>query len=261
MLTDEQYLHYQTFGFVVLRQLFTPEEFERIDSEFNSALAAAYRHAPFDGTTRHWTTMMGPSTPFFAGLLEDERFCGVAEQLYGEDTLGLVADANRYVGDTRWHPDTGSIHQFGVKFAFYLEPVGPDTGALRIIPGSHRQPYHKALKEAMPEMNMNVQDVPAHICTSEPGDVVAFDLRCFHASYGGSDDRRMCTCVYYNNPETPEQEEATRKQGENNAGTTAKFNRPGDPMIDPHWFANPENSPKRQRWLDRLRELGFFKAA
>jgi len=85
--------------------------------------------------------MMGPSTPVFASLLEDARICEVAEQLYGEDTLGIITDANRYVGDTRCHPDTGSIHQFGVKFAFHLEAVGTETGALRIIPVHTSRPF------------------------------------------------------------------------------------------------------------------------
>ena len=261
MLTESQSVHFKTFGFVVLRQVFNPDELAVIDKEFDSALTSAYRQAPFDGTTRHWVTMMGPSTPFFEGLLEDTRLCAVAEQLYGEDALGIVADANRYVGDTRWHPDTHSIHQYGIKFAFYLEPVGPESGALRVIPGSHRNPYHGELKRVMPELDLAIDEVPSHVCASEPGDVVGFDLRLWHASFGGSNDRRMCTCVYYNNPRTPEETESTREQGANNGKTTAKFNRPGDPWIDPEWVANPAGSPKRQRWLNRLRELGYFQDA
>ena len=50
--------------------------------------------------------MLGPQTPFFAHLPEDPRFYQVAEQLYGDDVFGMAADANRYVGDTRWHPTT-----------------------------------------------------------------------------------------------------------------------------------------------------------
>ncbi|MEE2710154.1 MAG: phytanoyl-CoA dioxygenase family protein [Gemmatimonadota bacterium] len=259
MLTGKQYQHFKTFGFVVMRQVFTPEELSIIDKEFTNQLESAYRHAPFDGTTRHWTTMMGRPTPFFASLLEDPRFCEVAEQLYGDDTLGIVSDANRYVGSTKWHPDTHSCHQYGVKFAYYLEPVGPDTGAIRVIPGSHRDPYHSELKKTMGQLDMDIQDVPAYVCTSVPGDVVAFDLRLWHASYGGSDDRRMCTCVYYNNPKTPEEEEATRKQAEGNSRTTTQYNRPNDPIVDPYWLVNSKESPKRQSWLDRLDELGFFK--
>lgn len=80
------------------------------------------------------------------------------------------------------------------------------------------------------------------------------------ASWGGSDDRRMCTMVYYNNPKTPEEDAATRDRASRNAKTPEQFNRPGIPLYHPHWVANPQRSEKRQRWIDRLRELGFLDA-
>jgi hypothetical protein len=257
MLTEQQIMHFNTFGFLIFRQLFSPDELRTCDAEFHHALETAYRHAPFDGTRRHWVPMLGPETPFFASLLEDPRFCEAAEQLYGDDVIGIIVDANRYVGNTGWHPDTGSVHQFGVKFAFYLEPVGPETGALRVIPGSHHQPFHDVLKQNMRQTGLDIRDVPAYVCASAPGDVIAFDLRVWHASYGGSNDRRMCTLVYYHNPKTPEQDEATRQQIARSAGTPAHFNRPGDPVYDPHWLANPVGHPKRQRWIERIREMGL----
>ncbi len=259
MLRDQELLHFETFGFVVMRNLFDAKELAVLRTEFDKRMASAYRHAPFDGTTRHWVPMLGPSTPFFAGLLEDRRLCGVAEQLYGPDTIGIIADANRYVGDTKWHPDTGSFHQNGVKFAYYLESVDAETGALRVIPGSHKQPFHDELRKVMPTLNLDISAVPAFTCTSEPGDVVAFDLRTWHASYGGSDDRSMCTCVYYNNPGTPEEIEATQSQARNSGSTSTQFNRPDDPLFDPDWIANRGASQKRQQWLDRMSELGYFR--
>ena len=48
--------------------------------------------------------MMGPETPFFTNIPEDPRFSEVAEQLYGDDVFFIVSDANRYVGNTSWHP-------------------------------------------------------------------------------------------------------------------------------------------------------------
>ena len=42
--------------------------------------------------------------------------------------------------------------------------------------------------------------------------MVAFDVRCWHGSWGGAVDRRMCVLVYYNNPKTPEEAAATQKQ-------------------------------------------------
>ncbi len=258
MLTEQQITDFHTFGFLIFRKLFSPEELETINAEFDYAMDASYRHAPFDGTCRHWVTMVGAETPFFASLLEDPRICTVAEKLYGEDVIGAVSDANRYVRESNWHRDTGNRHQYGVKFAYYLQPVGAESGALRVIPGSHKHPISDELGQYFSQSTLGIQDVPAYVCESEPGDVVAFDLRCYHASWGGSNDRRMCTVVYYNNPKSHDEEEATRVQvaGFATSGTPAGFNRPNDPFYDPSWIANSERSVKRQRWLDRMRELG-----
>ena len=201
--------------------------------------------------------MMGPKTPFFASLLEDPRLNDVAEKLFGEDCLGVGTDANRYVGDTGWHPDTRNLHQYGVKFAYYLQPVDADSGALRVIPGSHKDPFHAELKRSLGESERPIGEVPGYVCKSEPGDVVAFDLRLWHGSLGGSDDRRMCTVVYYHNPKTPEEEEATRTQAANNAKNLERYNRPDDPLFDPGWVANPRRSAKRQRTIDRMRGAGI----
>jgi hypothetical protein len=260
MLTEQQIAHFRTFGFLIFRQHFSPDEVRTIRTEVRHGMETAYRHAPFDGTRRHWLPMMGPETPFMARLLEDDRFCLAAEDMYGNDALGIISDANRYVGNTGWHPDTGSIHQYGVKFAYYLEPVGRESGALRLIPGSHRDPYHSGLKRNMGKSGLDVPDVPAYVCQSEPGDVVAFDLRTWHASWGGSNDRWMCTLVYYNNPKTPEEEQATRAQAQSNPKASAEFNRPDAPDFRLAWVANLEGNPRRQRWIDRMRELGFLAA-
>ena len=265
MLTEQQITHFQTSGFLILRDAFSPDELELINAEFERGLTAAYRHAPFDGARRHWVQMMGPETPFFAALLEDPRFCEAAEQFYGEDVIGMGSAANRYISNTRWHADTGSIDQYGVKFAHYLQPVDANSGALRVIPGSHKNPLHDELRHHSECQGMSlldpILDVPAYVCESEPGDVVAFDLRLWHASWGGHTDRRMCTLVYYNNPRTAEEEAATRAQAIRNADQgTRKFELPSslDRCIMTHWIANREASEKRQRWINRRRELGLF---
>ena len=134
MLTEQQLSHFQTFGFLVFRQLFSRDELKTIYAEFKHGLESAYHNQPFNGTHRYWVTMMGPETPFFATLLEDPRFCETAEQLYGEDVMGVGTDANRYVGNTHWHPDHDADPAkdcYGVKFAYYLEPVDADSGSSR----------------------------------------------------------------------------------------------------------------------------------
>ena len=71
MLTQEQINHFQTFGFLTFRQLFSQDELKTINTEFEAAMTEAFRDDPFDGTRRHWLITMGPDTPFLASLLED----------------------------------------------------------------------------------------------------------------------------------------------------------------------------------------------
>jgi len=263
MLTEQQVNHFKTFGFLIFRQAFSPDELKTIHAEFEHALTSAYRHAPFDGTRRHWVRTMGPETPFFASLLEDPRFCEASEQLYGKDVLGVVSDINRFVGDTEWHPDhhvDPTKDCYGVKFGYYLEPVNANSGALRVIPGSHKDPLHTELRQNVSQFGLDVCDVPAYVCESAPGDVIAFDVRCWHASWGGSNNRPMCTLVYYNNPKTPAEEKAMRKRTTDLAREPDHVGLPASThhAIMSHWVANRGGSSKRQNWIDRMQELGFF---
>ncbi len=74
MLSEEQLFHFKTFGFLVMREVFTSDELHTLNTEFEARLESAYTHMPFDGTKRHWAPMLGVDTPFYSGLLEDPRF-------------------------------------------------------------------------------------------------------------------------------------------------------------------------------------------
>ena len=136
-LCKDQLQFFNTFGYVVLRQLLTFEDLKILAAELDQGLSAQFPHKPFDGSQRHWSRMTDETTPFFASLMEDVRFLTPAQQICGEDVLGIGIDANLYVGNTGWHPDTGNPEQIAVKYIFYLDSVRAETGALRVIPGSH----------------------------------------------------------------------------------------------------------------------------
>jgi ectoine hydroxylase-related dioxygenase (phytanoyl-CoA dioxygenase family) len=84
------------------------------------------------------------------------------------------------------------------------------NGALRVIPGSHRDPLHTALREmrqqqaaaAAAAAQQEEEEVPYHVIDSNPGDVIAFDMRASHAAFNGFDGRRLCTVLFYVNPKT-----------------------------------------------------------
>ena len=256
MLTPEQYQYFQAFGFIVLRRFFSPGEVATIREEFERGLDAAFADTPFDGTERHGAILTGPDTPFFATLPEKPRLYEIAEQLYGTDCFPITSDANRYVGDSGWHPDHYIDVEkdcYGIKFAHYLDPVDAESGALRVVPGSHKNPFYTDMQEKVRAREAEIRDVPCYICDSQPGDLIGFDVRLWHASCGGAAGRRMCAVVYYRNPETPEEEKGMRWRADNCANAFAPR-----PFVNPHWATNPDHSDKRRRWLEQLERWGFM---
>jgi len=264
LLTEEQIAQFKTFGFVILKNVFTDDELRTIQSEFDSRATLASSYEPFDGTKRQNFNMMGDTTPFFASLLEDPRFAEAAVQMYGR-VIGQNADANRYVTNTYWHYDAGAYEGYGVKFAMYLQSVRADTGALRVIPGSHKQPWFEDLDSRPPlkyawarqdfsraEADDVIDSIPAYVCESDPGDVVAFDLRIYHASVGGSSDRQMCTLVYRNYPQTPQEMIATIHQAKGYWEERDNSDEPWNPKraVPNEWLTNSAGSQMRQRWIE-----------
>ena len=264
MLTEEQLHYFKAFGFVIMRSVLSEDELERIQAEFDRRAAVVSSHEPFDGTKRHNFNMMGDATPFFASLMEDSRFAETALQMYG-DVLGRGADGNRYVANTYWHNDPGCPEAYGVKCAIYLQPVRADSGALRLIPGSHKRPWFDQLDERPPiryawvrqdharaEADDVIKSVPGYACESDPGDVVAFDDRLYHASVGGSNDRQMCDITYLTYPKTPQEVAATIALAKDYMTERDNSTDPWNPRrtAPDEWLANRAGHPRRQRWID-----------
>ena len=254
MITSQQKVQFDVFGFLVIQHLFSPEEVSVITREFEAALLEDRDGRPFDGHTRQsvedWFRGRAP----VEFLANDERVHGPIQQLLGPGYVFQKGnDGNFYVGDTGWHADMGwdphipegrndpnridgpwkDHYVPSIKVAFYLDPVGEDTGCLRVIPGAHRSPYHEQFwslhmnvpdtvsgfesvrpkllemwEQATgdpesgerflsdPDMNhfgMAPRDIPSYPIESEPGDAVFFSHQMWHSSFGGKVGRRMFT--------------------------------------------------------------------
>jgi len=207
-LTKQQVRFFDIFGYLSLPGLFAREAeaitqvFETVwtdyggghnqrlhDHEQNSALL------PFIDHHR-----------YLCALLDDERVEDIGAGLVGEDFNYMSSDGNYFVGDTVWHSD-GYQRAPGyrsIKLAFYLDAVGRDSGCLRIIPGSHRmgEAYAETVHETIPNSGSNNSeedwgipgtDIPAVAVETKPGDLVVFNHRIKHASFGGGTRRRMFT--------------------------------------------------------------------
>src|SRR5262249_12488764 len=146
-------------------------------------LDRAFADMPFDGSRRHTALFTTPRTPNYAALIEDERFLGPAQQLFGTDVLGIACDGSRFTGDTFWHPDTVGYDNYGIKYIFYFDSLRANQGALRLIPSSHRRPLFDDMARFTQQAGHFV-DLPSYVFDCEPGDVCALDLRLWHGSFG-----------------------------------------------------------------------------
>ncbi|HEV8638591.1 MAG TPA: phytanoyl-CoA dioxygenase family protein [Chloroflexota bacterium] len=214
-LTEPQVHHFATFGFLIFRQLFSPAEMGRYLREMEAGLEARRQdlkpEAAEKAKARPWSPLLDERTPFIASLVDDPRFAAAAEQLAGKPMLPWGADGNVYAGDTKWHPDAYSLGYAGVKFLIYADPLNATNGALRVIPGSHREPFHSQVSPAVhiiPDVEsvygVREDQLPCFVFDSRPGDVLAFNVGLWHSSFGGSGYRRMGTVMFYEDPATPE---------------------------------------------------------
>src|SRR5262245_20809400 len=145
MLSREQQAYFETFGFIVKRGAFSGDEMARIGREFDDVLAQDRQGQPFDGASRQAVLGFIEKRPLLSALAEDDRIYGPIEQILGQGFVWIGSDGNLYVGDTGWHPDGSNLGYRRIKVAFYLDAVRADSGCLRVIPGSHREPLHGAL--------------------------------------------------------------------------------------------------------------------
>jgi len=279
-LTDEQIQLFKMFGFLVRRNVFSPEEIHKINDEFDhrlSKLKAEADPSEEPPSNNNWPNR-NPHTPFIASLLEDPRIYVPSEQLVGENSVPIHSNANSYSISTQWHPDTEDTHLLMLKNVMYLQPTTGDHGALRVIPGSHKNPLHEDLlglgldaafhkntnqTSKLNEFKLRGEDIPSYIFNSQPGDLIMFNQRTWHAAFGGYEDRRTCTYNFYQNPESDEEKAEMRKQIDAQRSWTSKNKKIQERVgsqYDPSWLANSENNPRRERWIKWLEAWGFVDA-
>ena len=201
-LTAEQMAYFETFGFLSFPGLLA-DCVDKIIEEFENIWAAhggGHHGSEHQGAARSAILPFLDESEYLSSLLDDHRIHDIAFSICGDDFNYTSSDGNLYVGDTGWHSDGyGTRPVISIKIAFYLDPVTGDTGALRVIPGSHRvgEPYADALERSVGRddsaFGMHGSHVPAHAIETTPGDVLVFNHSIKHASFGGSKRRRMYT--------------------------------------------------------------------
>jgi len=258
MLTSEHKAHFDVFGYLVLRQLLTPEEVAIMKKESVEIFEEARGGAAFDGKKRQPVQPFFERRPFLSSLVDDDRIYDIGETLLGPDFYLSVTEGNLHVGDTAWHgsdlDDPRPESLIHAKIAFYLDPVTKDTGCLRVIPGSHRRPFAdhlQILKQQHDDptnepFGVSGPDTPCVPLESQPGDVVVFTENTFHAAFGGETGRHQHAINFFSCPKTEEEFNWVR-----NMYKRWEYGlRPAEPFVN-------SDRPRIRRMISLLIEEGF----
>ncbi|MCZ6680674.1 MAG: phytanoyl-CoA dioxygenase family protein [Candidatus Poribacteria bacterium] len=255
MITEEQIAYFQTFGFLVLRQAFGPDEMNAIGQKFDDLLDKDRGGQPFPGVSRQALYGIAENVPLLTSLVEDDRIYKTVESLLGDGFIWLCSEGNLYVGNTDWHPDGTRLDYRPMKVSLYLDALTPETGCLRVIPGSHRLPLHDDLKP-IPNFGIPGTDVPCFPLESQPGDVFFLDMNTWHASFSGGTGRRHLALNFVPKPTTAEDTSVLK---ENHQGVLSliqrlQYRRPGRVFSDA--FLDSDR-PRIQRLTAKWIELGL----
>lgn len=201
-LTGQQIAFMDTFGYLSLPGLLS-DRIEEIDEAFEVLIQENGGKA-HGGQERYCMAPCINHSVYLSSLLDDGRIHGIALGLLGEDYQYWNSDGNYYVGDTPWHSDTSWPEPIRFyKMAIYLDPMTCDSGALRVIPGSHRfgDKYAEDVHEELSVTRgfwggLDGVDVPSMALETQPGDIVVFNHSTKHSAWGGGVKRRMFTMVF-----------------------------------------------------------------
>jgi ectoine hydroxylase-related dioxygenase (phytanoyl-CoA dioxygenase family) len=217
--------HFDTFGFLFKRQLYTAEEMETIGQAAEQVWTGELGRAPACDEDMHVAPFVERNETLLS-LADDERIYDTISSLLGEDFIWSGSEGNRGFAKERpvhhWHtdrPGETELEYTRIKIMIYLDPTVKDLGAIRVIPGSHRMPLHEALQpfqkrhvERTPDFfGMDGADVPCYPVESRPGDVLFFNQSLFHSVYGKTGSRRYIALKYAERPRCDAQLSSLKK--------------------------------------------------
>ena len=226
MLTPAQSAHFKTFGFLLLRRIFTPAEMADITCEADEVWRQALERQP-DENPYQIVVPFVEQRPRLARLPEDDRIYLPIEDLLGPGFIWGGSEGHKGSFTERnllqWHsdrPDSIGVPYSRIKVMIYLQSMQKETGALRVIPGSHCLPFRQHLRALHQELDGSAQnetslgafgvpgpELPCHPLEVQPGDVVLFNDRLFHAVYGKRDGRSFITVKFVKFAAEPRTEE------------------------------------------------------
>ena len=167
-LTDQQKRFFDDFGYIFLPGLMA-EEIGWITEEYERSFTE--NGITHDGTERSSLGNIVEKNEQLFALLDNPKVDGLLAGLMGDDYNYLDSGADLYVGGGMWHPDCHDAPVLQIKWAMYLESLTRETGALRVVPGSHKQGWIGNL-DTESLWGITDDEVPCVAPDNTPGDVM-----------------------------------------------------------------------------------------
>lgn len=192
-------------GFGIVRGLVSAVDLEAIREGFDHLMAQAPDSVDDTRFVRSWdpfrlhrVVWCDGLAPTLGDLGADPRFLGLATRVLGSpEVVQLIQQAHfKIPGDEvafAWHQDA-SNRRYGselwtdvdgrgsfVEIALAVDPMGPENGGLRMIPGSHRLGFvADPVTGEIPKAHLHVDR--AVDLVMEPGDAAVFGPFVIHGS-------------------------------------------------------------------------------
>lgn len=250
MLSASELQTFHEAGYVVRREMMAPERVAELSAQIDGLHEKMAEHPP-EGVGIAWEDEQAPGRPpRIRQLMNSERvsaildafsrsdeLLSIMEQLIGPDLYlyhsKLLMKAARDGTFTPWHQDWGYWHRSfdqptQVNCMLAIDPADEANGAIRFVPGSHRQGLIEHIQ------------VPSNsFSTALPGDLDAYDAELVEMAPG--DAVFFGSLVIHGSG--PNQTDRDRR------ANTMAFDRPGNHSRGPF----PERLHRRGRTEDQVR--------
>ncbi len=252
---DGQKRHFDTFGFLLLRGVLSGREVAEVSGEAGRLWESAREGRPF-GEPQVVAPFVEHS-PSLTSLVEDDRVYDTIERLVGAPFVWAGSEGNVTAHSSHgWHADRPGEKELGylrIKVNIYLDAVTEESGCLRVLPGSHRMPYHGELMQlharhaagdedtAPTPFGVRGVDIPGVALETEPGDFVLFNQSLYHSVFNGFAGRRYIALKFAAVPATDQD--------------LASLVRTSDAVFNPVGTFAAGGSPRVRAMLEPLREM------
>ncbi|MFF5185766.1 phytanoyl-CoA dioxygenase family protein [Streptomyces sp. NPDC000345] len=256
---------FRSHGYAHLRGALGSDELAALKEEVIDGLRRNYPWPPkppakASGYDGYYLPLMGATSPVSRSLLNDPRLLHLAERLLERRVLPKPAKGILYQDASAWHRDSADPNLDAVKMVIYFEPLEADSGALRVIPGSHRPDASEALARRRAEQPVGMpldeeredREWPGLVLSTEPGDILVFDVHLWHASLHGR-GRLQWSVSYVAEPLTAAEQDSARSYIASFLTAGHAYDTVAFPYYDPAWLR-----PDRPGFADDMDRLGLF---